>query len=126
MYFLNPVIAYHYCGGELVQASILYGNGQEVDCGVNCKNTFPLKSDNKHLISPVPCCTDDFKDLYTAEYPYIKARYSSAFEQKPFVTPGSSDSVKLLPVVYNNCKIFHSPPSLSSKVSLSLIQVYII
>ena len=122
---LNLGITYHYCGGELAQAGIIYGNGQ-ADCGMNCTNTAPLKSDHKHLFSPAPCCTDDFAELDQGEYPYTKTSYALTSELKPFVTPGTSGSTALLRGVCNKSKIHSIPPPLLPEVSLPFIQVFII
>ena len=122
---LNLGIAYHYCGGELAQAGIVYGNGQ-ADCGMNCTNTTPLKSDHNHLLNPVPCCTDDFAELDQGEYPFSKVSYSLTSELKPFVTPGTPGSTTLLHGICNNSKICSIPPPLLPEVSLPFIQVFII
>ncbi len=122
---LNLSVAYHYCGGELAQASIYFGNGQ-TDCGMNCTNTLPPETDHNHLLSPAPCCIDDFAEFEQGEYPFAKANQSLSDELKPFVTHDTSGTIKLLRGIYNNSEIYSNPPPLSPEVSLPFIQVFII
>lgn len=118
-------IAYHYCGGELAQASIYIGNGQ-TDCGMNCTNTLPPETDHNHLLSPAPCCIDDFAEFEQGEYTNSKAGYSFTNELKPFATQNTSGNITLLRGVFNNSKIISIPPPSSPEVSLPFIQVFII
>jgi hypothetical protein len=122
---VSPGIAYHYCSGELAQATIYYGNGN-ADCNMGCTTSPPLKSDQNHLLNPAPCCTNDFTELDQGEYTFSKLSYSLTSELKPFLTPGISDRTTLQREVYNKSKFHSIPPPLFTEVSLPFIQVFII
>ena len=122
---LNLVVAYHYCGGELAESSIFYGNGQ-TDCGMNCTNTHHPEPDHNHLLCPAPCCVNDYAEFDQGEYPYSKAGYSFTNELKPFATQDASGNITLLRGVFNNSKICSIPPPVSPEVSLPFIQVFVI
>ena len=122
---MNLGITYHHCRGELAEAKLFYGKGY-ADCGMNCTNTPPPETDHNHLLSPVPCCVDNYAKFDQGEYTNSKAGYSFTSELKPFVIRDISGSVTLLLGVFNNSIIISTPSPSSPEVSLPFIQVFII
>ncbi len=119
---LNLGVVSHYCGGQLAESRIVYGNGT-AGCGMNCTDTEPGENPVKSIFSPVSCCSDSFIDISSDEYHSVTA--SNPFTVQ-LSTPSTINSTILLPVVYKSLLISQRPPPLLAEVSLPFIQVFII
>ncbi len=119
---LNLGVASHYCGGQLAESRVVYGNGI-AGCGMNCTGTNTGENQSENIFIPVSCCSDSFTDISSDEYTSAKASYSFTGQLS---TLSTVNSTLLLPVVYKSLLILQRPPPLLTEVSLPLIQVFII
>lgn len=119
---LNLGVVSHYCGGQLAESRVVYGNGT-AGCGMNCTGTEPGKNPFEDVFIPVACCSDIFTDISSDEYHPVPVNNSFTVQLS---TPLTVNSTMLLPVVYKSLLISQRPPPLLTEVSLALIQVFII
>ncbi len=119
---LNLGVASHYCGGQLAESRVVYGNGI-AGCGMNCTDTEPGKNPFENAFIPVTCCSDSFTDISSDEYHPAPVNNSITVQLS---TPLTVNSTMLLPVVYKSLLISQRPPPLLTEVSLPFIQVFII
>ena len=119
---LNLGVVSHYCGGQLAESRIVYGNGT-AGCGMNCTDTEPGKNPFENVFIPVACCSDSFTYISSDEYHPVSVNNSFTLQLRP---PSTVNNTMLLPVVYKSLLISQRPPPLLTEVYLPLIQVFII
>jgi hypothetical protein len=119
---LNLGVVSHYCGGQLAESRLVYGNGT-AGCGMNCTDTEPGNNPFKKVFIPASCCSDSFTDISSDEYHPVTV--SNSFTGQ-LSTPSTINRTPLLPVVYKSLLISQRPPPFLTEVSLPFIQVFII
>ena len=119
---LNLGVVSHYCGGQLAESRVVYGNGT-AGCGMNCTDAYPVDNQLENVFIPVACCSDSFTDISSDEY--HSATVSNSFTGQ-LSTLSTVNNTILLPVVYKTLLISQRPPPLLTEVSLPFIQVFII
>ena len=119
---LNLGVVSHYCGGQLAESRVVYGNGT-AGCGMSCTDTEQGDNPVNTVFSQVSCCSDNFTEFSSDEYHPVTASYSFTGQ---FSAVSTVNSNLLLPVVYKSLLISQRPPPLLTVVSLTFIQVFII
>lgn len=120
---LNLGVVSHYCGGQLAESRVVYGNGT-AGCGMNCTAAEPGDNPFENVFIPASCCSDSFTDISSDQY-HLSATVSNSFTGQ-LSTLSTVNSTVLLPVVYKSLLISTRPPPFLTEVSLPFIQVFII
>jgi hypothetical protein len=119
---LNLGVVSHYCGGQLAESRVVYGNGT-AGCGMNCTGTNTGENPSENVFTPVSCCSDSFTGISSDVYTSATASYSFTGQIN---TLSTVNSISLLTVAYKSLLILQRPPPLLTEVSLPFIQVFII
>ena len=119
---LNLGVVSHYCGGQLAESRVVYGNGT-AGCGMDCTDADPGDNPFESVFNPVSCCSDSFTEFSLDEYHSVTVSNSVTGQLS---TLSTVNNTILLPVVYKSLLISQRPPLLLTEVSLSFFQVFII
>ena len=119
---LNLGVVSHYCGGQLAESRVVYGNGT-AGCEMNCADAEPGDNPFESVFIPASCCSDSFTEFSSDEYHSVTVSNSFTVQLS---TLSIVNSTILLPVVYKSLLASQRPPPLLTEVSLPFIQVFII